>query len=108
MLINYNVAIHFFFVNFFFLLYINMSKTTKKLREILWDKKNYGKKWKNIWISQRSNNYYIYGVGIGAILAIGACVFFTYNKKSSQVENKKQVKKELQKPTKRPKQRNKI
>ena len=108
MLINYNVAIHFFFANFFFLLYINMSKTTKKLREILWDKKNYGKKRKNIWISQRSSNYYIYGVGIGAILAIGACVFFTYNKESSQVENKKQVKKKLQKPTKRPKQRNKI
>ena len=27
----------------------------------------------------RSNDTYIYGVGILAVLAIGACVFFTYN-----------------------------
>ena len=33
----------------------------------------------------RSNDTYIYGVGIFAVLAIGACVFFT-----CQVKNKKQ------------------
>ena len=33
----------------------------------------------------RSNDIYVYGVGILAVLAVGACVFFTY-----QVKNKKQ------------------
>ena len=33
----------------------------------------------------RSNDTYVYGVGIFAVLAIGACVFFT-----CQVKNKKQ------------------
>ena len=27
----------------------------------------------------RSNDTYVYGVGILAVLAIGVCVFFTYN-----------------------------
>ena len=34
----------------------------------------------------RSNDTYIYGVGILAVLAIGACVFFAYN--TSQTKNK--------------------
>ena len=34
----------------------------------------------------RSNDTYVYNVGILAVLAIGVCVFFTY----SQVKNKKQ------------------
>ena len=29
----------------------------------------------------QSNNTYVYGVGIFAVLAIGVCVFLTYNKK---------------------------
>ena len=33
----------------------------------------------------RSNDTYVYGVGILAVLAIGVCVFFTY-----QAKNKKQ------------------
>ena len=36
----------------------------------------------------RSSDTYIHGVGIVAVLAIGACVFFAYNKKNSQILNK--------------------
>ena len=36
-----------------------------------------------------SNDTYIYGVGILAVLAMGVCVFFAYN--TSQTANKKQV-----------------
>ena len=42
----------------------------------------------------RSNDTYVYGVGMLAVLAIGLCVFFAffaYN--TSQAENKKQVNK---------------
>ena len=35
----------------------------------------------------RSNDTYIYGVGILAVLAIGVCIFFTYN--ASRAKNKK-------------------
>ena len=35
----------------------------------------------------RSNDTYVYGVGIRAVLPIGVCVFFAYN---SQAKNKKQ------------------
>ena len=34
----------------------------------------------------RSNDTYVYGIGMLAVLAIGVCVFFTY----SQAKNKKQ------------------
>ena len=37
----------------------------------------------------RSNDSYVYGVGILAVLAIDVCVFFAYN--TSQAANKKQV-----------------
>ena len=33
----------------------------------------------------RSSDTYIYGVGILAVLAVGVCVFFAYNKKAGQV-----------------------
>ena len=46
----------------------------------------------------RSNDTYIYGVGIFAVLAIGVCVFFTYN--TSQGANKKQVNEKQQQPPK--------
>ena len=36
----------------------------------------------------RSNDTYVYGVGILSVLAIGACVFFAYN---TFPKNKKQV-----------------
>ena len=36
----------------------------------------------------RSSDTYIYGVDIVAALAIGACVFFVYNKISSRAANK--------------------
>ena len=39
----------------------------------------------------RSNDTYIYGIGMLAILAIGVCVFFVYN--TSQAKNKKQLNK---------------
>ena len=35
----------------------------------------------------RSNDTYVYGVGILAVVAIGVCVFFTYN--ACQAKNKK-------------------
>ena len=36
----------------------------------------------------RSSDTYIHGVGVVAALAIGACVFFAYSKKSSEIVNK--------------------
>ena len=33
----------------------------------------------------QSNYTYVYGASILAVLAIGVCVFFTYNKKTGQV-----------------------
>ena len=37
---------------------------------------------------------YFYGIGILAVLVIGVCVFFTYNKKAGQVILKQPIKKE--------------
>ena len=51
-----------------------------------------------------SSDTCIYDVGIVAILAIGACVFFAYNKKFSKTVNKEQVNKEQQQPIKQPKE----
>ena len=47
--------------------------------------------------SVKSNDTYIYGVGILAVLAIGVCVVFAYNTS----ENKKQANKKLDQPPKR-------
>ena len=47
----------------------------------------------------RSNDTYVYGVGLLAVLAIGVCVFFTYN--TSQAENKKQAHEKQNQPPKR-------
>ena len=47
----------------------------------------------------RSNDTYVYGVGIFAVLAIGACVFFAYN--TSQAKNKKLVNEKKDQPPKR-------
>ena len=41
--------------------------------------------------SVQSNGAYIYGVGIVAVLVVCVCVFFAYNKKSSQAANKEQA-----------------
>ena len=54
----------------------------------------------------RSNDAYIYGVGIVTLFAIGACIFFAYNKKSSQATNKVEAKEEQQQPIKPPKRHN--
>ena len=43
----------------------------------------------------QSNDTYIYGVGILAILAIGVCVFFTYNKKAGQVIHEQPIKNDV-------------
>ena len=40
----------------------------------------------------QSNGAYIYGVGIPAVLAIGICVLFTYNKKAGQVIHEEPIK----------------
>ena len=42
----------------------------------------------------QSNGAYVYGVGILSVLAIGVCVFFTYN--ISKAKNKKQDKEKKQ------------
>ena len=42
--------------------------------------------------SVQSNGAYIYGVGILAVLAIGVCVLFTYNKKVGQVIHEECIK----------------
>ena len=47
----------------------------------------------------RSNDTYIYGVGMLAVLAIGACVFFTYN--TFQLKNKNLVNEKQDQPPKR-------
>ena len=44
---------------------------------------------------------HIYDVDVVAVLTIGACVFFTYNKRSSQTSNKEQVQEQPIKPTMR-------
>ena len=46
----------------------------------------------------RSNDTYIYGVGILAVLAIGVCVFFAYN---TFPKNKKQANEKDDQPPKR-------
>ena len=53
-----------------------------------------------------SSDTYIYGVSSAAFLSIGTCLFFTCNKKSSQVANKEQVNEEQQQPIKPTKQCN--
>lgn len=40
----------------------------------------------------KSSDIYIYGVGIAAVLAIGACAVFAYKKKYSLTLNNKRVK----------------
>ena len=42
----------------------------------------------------RSNDTYVYGVGMLAVLAIGVCIFFAYN--NSQGKNKKTTNEEKQ------------
>ena len=54
----------------------------------------------------RSSDTYIYGVGIVAVLAIVAYVFFAYNKKHSQSANKEQFKEEQEQPIKSLKRHN--
>ena len=39
----------------------------------------------------QSNDTYVYRVGILAVLAIGACVFFTFNKKAGQLIHKQPI-----------------
>ena len=48
--------------------------------------------------SLQSNNTYIYGVGIVAVLAIGVCVFFAY---STFSKNKKFINEKKDQPPKR-------
>ena len=50
-------------------------------------------------VTTRSNDTYVYGVGIVAVLAIGACVFFAYN--TFQPKNKKLVNEKQDQPAKR-------
>ena len=40
----------------------------------------------------QSNNTYVYGVGVPAVLSIAISVFFTYNKKAGQVIHEKPIK----------------
>ena len=47
----------------------------------------------------RSNDTYVYGIGILPALAIGVCVFFAYS--TSQAENKKLVNEKQDQPPKR-------
>ena len=48
----------------------------------------------------RSNDTYVYGVGIFAVLVIGACVFFAYN--TSQAKKQANEEKQDQPPKQRP------
>ena len=47
----------------------------------------------------RSNDTYVYGVGMFAVFAMGACVFFAYN--TFQPKNKKQANGKKDQPPKR-------
>ena len=49
--------------------------------------------------TEQSNDTYVYGVGILAVLAIGVCVFFIYN--TFQPKNKKLVNEKQNQPAKR-------
>ena len=44
----------------------------------------------NTTTTTRSNDTYVYGVGILAVLAIGVCAFFTFQTKNKKLVNKKQ------------------
>ena len=44
--------------------------------------------------SVQSNDTYVYSVGILAVLAIGVCIYFTYNKKAGQVIHEETIKPE--------------
>ena len=46
--------------------------------------------------SLQSNGAHIYGIGTVAVVAIGACVFFAYNKSKNPVRQAQQVKEEVQ------------
>ena len=48
----------------------------------------------------RSNDTYVYGIGIFAVLVIGACVFFAYN--TSQAKKQANEEKQDQPPKQRP------
>ena len=54
--------------------------------------------------TKRSSDTYIHGVRIVAVLVIYTCVFFSFDKKSSQAANKEQANKEQQQSIKPPKQ----
>ena len=53
----------------------------------------------------RSNDAYVYGVGILAVLTIGACVFFTYQLKNKKQDNDRPTAQHEQKKDQPPKRR---
>ena len=53
----------------------------------------------------RSNDTYVYGVGILAVLAIGVCVFFAYQAKNEKQDNDRSTAQHEQKKDQPPKRR---
>ena len=53
----------------------------------------------------QSNDTYVYGVGILAVLAIGVCVFFAYQAKNEKQDNDRSTAQHEQKKDQRPKRR---
>ena len=55
--------------------------------------------------SVQSNDTYVYGVGMFAVLAIGVCVFFVYQAKNKKQANDRSTAQHEQKKDQPPKQR---
>ena len=53
----------------------------------------------------QSNDTYVYGVGILAVLAIGVCVFFAYQAKNEKQDNDRSTAQHEQKKDQPPKRR---
>ena len=63
-----------------------LAALIKKRKEEILGNKEQSTEQSTVQSTVQSNDTYIYGVGILAVLAIGVCVFFTYNKKAGQHE----------------------
>ena len=69
-----------------------LAALMKKRKEEILRNKEQSTEQPTVQSTVQSNGAYIYGVVILAVLAIGVCVFFTYNKKAEQVMHEEPIK----------------
>ena len=70
----------------------SLAALMKKRKEEILRNKEQSTEQPTVQSTVQSNGAYIYGVVILAVLAIGVCVFFTYNKKAEQVMHEEPIK----------------